>query len=196
MVNLFGNTFTVVTLFTDFPTEEDQFFFLPKYARSQLFAHTPARYHRSRNARYVFKVAGCTICYITEYNLFSSTTTQCTCNLIVIALGCAKCRVVFGHDPGYTTCHTTRHNRHFADRIAERQHMENNRMTCFMIGNYALFFFSDNAAATFGAKHYTLHRFFEVAHADALLVFTRSYNCSFVDKVLNICADKARCRFG
>ena len=74
--------------------------------------------------------------------------------------------------------------------------VHHHRMTGFVIGHDALFFFADQAALALRAGNDALDRFFKLGLADDFLVAAGSQDGAFIDQVFQVSADKTGRRAG
>ena len=146
-----------------------------------VFRHSVPCYHLFRNLCRLFDITGCAGGNIIKNNFFRDSSAQGYHNLLQHATLCHKHIVTLRQRHRITSCTCAgRNDRHRINRSDIRQHMEQNRMSGFVIRCDLTLFIRNNTALSFCSDSYFYKSSLDILLTDKAPVSLCCYNCRLV----------------
>ena len=162
-------------------------FLLAVFHHAHLLAHAPRTDHAVSNGSGLTDVAHGAVGDVTELDLFSHAATHGHHEVIEQLVFAVIELVAFGKPHGGAKRRTTGNDGHLVEWISMLEHLNEDRVTGFMIGGVELFLVGKRQAAALAAPADLVTGLFEFGSADALQVAAGGEESGFVDDVGQFC---------
>ena len=180
-------------MFADLPAQENHLFFLAVDQGAEFLAHAVAHHHIARHLGGPFQVVGGAGADFLEADFFGGASAQRKSHVVEYLVALHQVAILLWQRERVPARHPARHDGDFAHGVAFGQHVGDQGVSRLVVGHDLALLFGDDAAAPLRPGDDALDGLLEFAHADALPTPARCENCSFVDGVLDVGADEARC---
>ena len=159
---------------------------------AKLLGHAVLGDHRSGGLGRLLDIVGRACGDIVENQRLGDTSAETDDDILEHLLAGVIGLILGGQGHGIAARHTARNNRDLVNGILRLELVEEDRVTCLVIGGELLFLVAHDLALLLGANDDLDGRLLDLLHGDCLLVGSRREERRLVEQVLQIRARKAR----